>query len=486
MNENIRKPWKNWVLFVASLVIVFLLGMLITTIVERKTEAQYSYKPKTTLTPNESRNEEWGKNFPQEFESFKQTSDTSFKSLYAGNAPRDILAEDPRWVVLWAGYAFSKDYKQARGHQYAIKDINETLRTGNGEGEKAQPSTCWTCKSPDVPRLINEIGVDNFYKGKWKDKGKEVTNPIGCADCHDPKTMGLTITRPALIEAYNRMGKDIKKATHQEMRSLVCAQCHVEYYFDKKVPNKKDIAYLTFPWDRGMTVEDMEAYYDKVEHVDFEHTLSKAPILKAQHPDYELYTKGIHAERGVSCADCHMPFKTEGGQKFTDHHIQSPLNNVANSCQVCHREEKETLTKNVYDRQQKIEENRIQLEDILVRAHIEAKKAWDLGATKEQMKDLLKDIRHAQWRCDYVAASVGGSFHAPVESGRIIGSGIVKAQNARLKLARLLSKLGFNQEVPMPDISTKAKAQAFIGLDMKKIEAEKKEFIKKVLPTWKK
>ena len=485
--ENNKKSWKNWALFIGSLVIVFLLGLLVNSIVARKTEAKMAYSPNAQIGANEPRNEVWGKFFPQEFESYMQTADTTFKSKYGGGAEHDVLAEDPNWVVLWAGYAFSKDYKQARGHYYAIEDINTTLRTGNGEGDKAQPSTCWTCKSPDVPRLMNEIGVSNFYKGKWKDKGSQVVNPIGCGDCHDPKTMNLTITRPALKEAFAAMGKDITKASHNEMRSLVCAQCHVEYYFDKHrpEPQNKDVAYLKKKKKNGLSVETMEKYYDSIQHVDFVNTISKTPILKAQHPDWEIYTMGIHAQRGVSCADCHMPFKSEGGQKFTDHKIQSPLNNVANSCQVCHREEKDVLVNNVYERQDKLAENRKKLEGLLVKAHFEAKKAWELKATDAEMKAILQDIRHAQWRCDYIAASHGASFHAPVESARIIASGIDIAQEARIKLAKLLASKGFTGEVAVPDISTKAKAQAVIGLDMVKLVNEKIAFLKEIVPQWK-
>lgn len=156
-------------------------------------------------------------------------------------------------VIFWAGYAFSRDYTSPRGHMHAIEDVTRTLRTGNpdidGDGD-IQPATCWTCKSPDVPRMMQAIGVDNFYKSKWSQMGSEIVNPIGCADCHDTETMDLHISRPALVEAFARRGVDITKATHQEMRSLVCAQCHVEYYF------KGDGKYLTFPWDKGFTMED--------------------------------------------------------------------------------------------------------------------------------------------------------------------------------------------------------------------------------------
>ena len=398
---------KNQVLFVITVIAVFLMGVLASSIINRKSEAKYAYVPQVEIAENEPRNAVWGANFPKEHQSSLQTADTSFLSYQGGSRMRDMLEEDPNLVILWAGYGFSKDYNQGRGHAYAVEDIHNTLRTGGptGPGDGPMPSTCWTCKSPDVPRLMNEIGIAEFYSGKWADKGPEVVNPIGCADCHNPKTMKLQISRPALVEAFDAMGKDINQSTHNEMRSLVCAQCHVEYYFNKNLPGKEGTPYLVFPWKNGFTVEDMEAYYDELEFSDWTHSISKAPMLKAQHPGYETYITGVHADRGVSCADCHMPYKSEGGQKFTDHHIQSPLNNITNSCQVCHREDAVKLTENVYDRQRKANEGRLKLEELLVAAHLEAGKCWELGATEEQMKDILQDIRYAQWRWDYAAAS---------------------------------------------------------------------------------
>ena len=477
---------KNKVLFIVTVIVVFLLGLLASSIVNRKSEAKYKYVPQVEISDNEPRNAEWGKNFPAEYQSFLQTEKGDFESFQGGSKMRDMLEEDTRLVVLFAGYGFAKDYNQGRGHEHAITDLQNTLRTGGpkGKDDGPMPATCWTCKSPDVPRLMNEKGITEFYKGKWAAKGHEVVNPIGCADCHDAKTMKLTITRPALVEAFESMGKDINKATHQEMRSLVCAQCHVEYYFDKKKPGKEGVPYLTFPWKNGISFEAMEKYYDDMNFKDWTHKLSRAPMLKAQHPGYETYLTGVHADRGVSCADCHMPYKSEGGQKFTDHHIQSPMNNVANSCQVCHREDADKLKRNVYERQQKSTESRLKLEDALVRMHVEAKKCWDLGATEEQMKDILQDIRHAQWRWDYAAAAHGASFHSPVEIGRVISSGLNKATEGRVKLARLLAKLGYNKPVEMPDISTKEKAQVYIGLNPEKMKHDKEEFKKNLLPKW--
>lgn len=481
-----RHPFINWGIFIATVIVVFLLGLLASSILERRTEAAYVNVPKNEIHQFDPRNEVWGENYPRQFQSYYGTADTSYKSKYNGNAMIDMLEVDPRLVVLWAGYGFAKDYNQGRGHYYAVTDLQNTLRTGVPKTAKdgPMPSTCMTCKSPDVPRLMNEKGVAAFYTGTWAELGPEVVNPIGCGDCHDAKTINLRISRPALIEAFERMGKDVNKASYQEMRSLVCAQCHVEYYFSKTTVEGAN--YLTFPWDKGFSAEAMEEYFDNIEFADWTHALSKAPMLKAQHPGYEVYMTGIHAQRGVSCADCHMPYKSEGGQKFTDHKMQSPLNNIANSCQVCHRQEAAVLVANVFERQDKIIENRDKLEELIVRAHVEAKKAWDLGATEVQMKAILMGIRHSQWRWDYAAASHGGSFHSPVEIGRVITTGIDIAQETRIKLARLLADLGFNEEVPYPDISTKAKAQKFIGLDMDKLNSEKQEFLKTVVPEWEK
>ena len=484
MENNKRKPIFYWLLFAGTVIIVFLLGMLASSITNRRAEKEYVYKPMVELKQGEPRNSEWGKNFPREYQSYIQTLDTTYRSKHNGNAVIDMLEVDPRMVVLWAGYAFSKDYKQGRGHYYAIEDITNTLRTGapSAGNPSPQANTCWSCKSPDVTRLLGKMTPAEFYIGSWDTKSPEIVNPIGCADCHDTKTMNLTITRPALIEAFERQGKDITKATHQEMRSLVCAQCHVEYYFDKH--KIEGTAYLTFPWDKGFAAEDIEAYYDSYNFSDWTHSLSKTPMLKAQHPEYETFMMGIHGQRGVACADCHMPYKSEGGQKFTDHHIQSPLNNIANSCQVCHREEAATLLANVYERQDKIIENRNKLEELLVRAHVEAKKAWDLGATETEMKLILSDIRKSQWRWDFAAASHGASFHAPLEIGRVISNGITYAQEARIKLARILASKGFNKEVPYPDITTKAKAQQYIGLDMATLVKDKETFKKTTLVEW--
>lgn len=281
-----EKPWLGWIIFAFTVLIVFLLGMLASSIVERRAEAVFAYTPELTFSEFEPRNAVWGEFFPREYDSYMKTSDTTFRSKYNGSAMVDMIGESPEMAVLYAGYSFSKDYNQGRGHYYAVEDILNTLRTGAPrEGiPSPQPNTCWACKSPDVPRLMNKTGPAGFYSGTWDTKGSEIVNPVGCADCHDYKTMNLRISRPALIEAFESMGRDISKVPYQEMRSLVCAQCHVEYYFNKNITEGVD--YLVFPWKNGTILEDIERYYDNMEFSDWTHF--HEPCADAESPASRL------------------------------------------------------------------------------------------------------------------------------------------------------------------------------------------------------
>lgn len=475
------KSWQGWLLFGLAMAVIFALGVIISFLMEHKPEVvNMVYNKKAEITGIEARSSVFSENYVREYNTWVDTTSTGLHCELNGKISVDMLAQRPEMVVLWAGYAFSKDYSTPRGHMYALQDIIRSLRSGApmSADDGFQPASCWMCKSSDVPRMIATVGVDSFYNNKWAAWGAEIVNPIGCADCHEPKNMELHISRPSLVEAFQRQGRDITQATPQEMRSLVCAQCHSEYYF------KGDIKYPTFPWDKGFTVEDIEKYYDETGFTDYIHKLSRAPILKAQHPDYEIFQMGIHGQRGVSCADCHMPYDDEGGVKYSDHHIQNPLAVTERTCQACHRDSKETLCKNVYDRQQKANELRSLLEKELAKAHIEAKFAWDTGATENEMKEVLLLIRQAQWRWDFGVASHGGSFHAPQETMRILGHGLNKVFQARMAINKILVSHGYTDEVPFPDISTKEKAQQYIGLDMPAERAAKNKFLKEVVPEW--
>jgi nitrite reductase (cytochrome c-552) len=179
-----------------------------------------------------------------------------------------------------------------------------------------------------------------------------------------------------------------------------------------------------------------------------------------------------------------MPYISEGGVKYSNHHIQSPLASISNTCQVCHRESEDDLRNAVYERQRSANEIRNLVEKELSTAHIEAQFAWEKGANEIQMKPVLDMLRQSQWRWDYVVASHGSSFHSPVEYQRIMSHSLDRAHKARFEVAKVLAQLGYTDDVPMPDISTKAKAQAYIGLDMDKERADKKVFLETVVPEW--
>ena len=481
---KVFKKWQGWLLFGGAMVLVFLLGLVCSSLLERRAEVASVFNNRRTPMTDSivAQNEKFAEDFPREYQSWAMTEDTTFESKYNGSAARDVLERNPAFVINWAGYAFSREYNTPRGHRHCVEDLINILRTGSPgiDGQKdLQPGTCWTCKGPDVPRLMREKGVNAFYAAKWSDWGAEVMNSVGCSDCHDARTMDLRPARPALYEAWARQGRDVKKASHQEMRSLVCAQCHTEYYFEKD-----NGQYLKFPQDKGMTCEAAEEYYDSIGFYDYVHPLSKAKILKAQHPGYELSLQGIHAQRGVSCADCHMPYISEGGVKYTDHHIMSPLAHIDRTCQTCHRQDAETLRKNVYERQEKVYTFARLVDVQLADAHLMAEFAWKHGAKENEMTKALNDIRKSQWRWDYAIASHGASFHAPQECMRLLADAMMYAKDAQLECQKVAGMHGWQGSIPLPDISTREKAAKYIGLDIAKLRKQKKQFVDSIVPKW--
>jgi nitrite reductase (cytochrome c-552) len=473
---------RSTLVTIGSVTVMVPLFLLALSINENKAEQQViNSVPK--IKRLESISAEWGKHYPRQYDSYLQTKKS--------DKIDDMLEKNPALVVMWAGYGFSKDYNAPRGHTYILEDNINTLRTGGPVDGKTgpMPTACWTCKSTDVPRLMDKIGELDYFTGKWARHGSEIVNPVGCADCHDNETMKLTITRPFLTRALDEEGSlKAADASHQDMRSLVCAQCHSEYYFKPtkwtdKNGQEKVAKVVTFPWANGLSVEAMEKYYDDRNFVDWTHKISKTPMLKAQHPGYEIYKTGAHGLNDVSCADCHMPYVREGGVKYSSHNVGSPLDNMANTCLNCHSEDEKTLRETVARKLERKEELHKIAMDVIGKAHLEAGKALELGATAEEMKDIHMDIRHAQWRWDYSIASHGSFFHAPEETLRILGSAINKGQDARIKLRTLLARYNA-ADYMAPDFSTKEKAQQVIGLPYQKLVDEKMNFLNTLRKEW--
>ena len=468
---------KNVILIGGTLIAFLAMGLCSSAI----GDSHGGGKEKTTAKAGgvKSKNEDWKEEFPEYYESWRQTINS--------NEIVDLLKKNPQMVILWAGYGFAKDYNQARGHMYGLISSVNSLRTGapTGPDDGPMPTACWTCKSPDVERVIAEDGENEYFTGKWARLGDRIANTIGCANCHDSETYELTVTREYLKRGLEASPVDYSKIDDTEMRSLACAPCHVEYYFLKteykdKAGAEKTAAVVTLPWAEGFLAEEAESYYDGYGFADWTHGISKAPMLKAQHPDYELFTTGVHYKQGVSCADCHMP-ETEDG--MVDHAIRDPLTNIANSCMKCHEKSEEDFKAIVETKRQRKEQLNQMALNTLASAHLEAGKAWELGATEAEMEEVLQLIRSGQWMWDYAMASHGGFFHAPEETLRLLGVAIDTGGQARLKLAGILAKYGvINYEVP--DFSTKEKAQALAGVDLEKLVKAKQQFRETLFKEW--
>src|SRR5262249_29653928 len=219
-------------------------------------------------------------------------------------------------------------------------------------------------------------------------------------------------------------------ASRQEMRSFVCGQCHVEYYF------KGEGKLVTYPWHKGLKAEQIESYYDEQGFKDYAHGETGAPILKAQHPEFELWNQGIHARSGVSCADCHMPYKREGAVKVSDHHVRSPLLDAARACQTCHRYPEEEIKARAAAIQDRTRALMDRAENALVElldALVAAKKA---GAGADALKEALALQRRAQWRIDFINAENSMGFHAPQEAARVLAEAIDYARQGQVSVLK--------------------------------------------------
>lgn len=474
---------KYKLLLAGSAIAVVSMALLATNINEREAERVELNKTPIVNEKIQHKSEEWARYYPRQYSSWKKTKE--------GTELVDMLKEKPQLAILWAGYGFAKDYNAPRGHYYALQDNINSLRTGAPVDAKTgpMPTACWTCKSPDVPRIQERDGELEFFTGKWAKYGSEIVNVIGCANCHSNETGELTVRVPHLNRALKSAGlPTFEESTHQEKRNLVCAQCHTEYYFKKtkwtdKNGVEKTAKVVTLPWANGLTAEGAEKYYNDMGFKDWTHKISKTPMLKTQHPGYELYKTGIHGQKGVSCADCHMPYTQEGSVKYSDHQLQNPLNTMDRSCMTCHRESEDKLKSIVHRKYERKDQLHELAMDNLAKAHLETAKAMQAGATDAELKAVRDDIRSAQWKWDYAVASHPAFFHAPEETLRLLSVANETAMQARLKLVSILAKHGV-MNYSAPDFSTKEKAQKLAGVPLKKLIAEKMKFKETLEKEW--
>lgn len=442
-----------------------LVTALLINIFERKIEAKNPYVRLVEVTEDDTDPAKWGTNWPREYDSYKLTAQTT-RTRFGGHGgseamPQEKMDRDPWLKRMFMGYAFSIDYRDRRGHAYMLEDQEQTKRLS-----KPQSGSCLHCHGSVMP-LYRKLGEGDAMKGfeashklSYQEANKMLHDmgnghPVSCVDCHDPKSMKLRVTRPGFIKGIQALAKSDAAVPHipsierwrsgnkkeaydpnrdssqTEMRSFVCGQCHVEYYCSTKQP-------LTFPWGKGLKAENLEAFWnetifpDGTPFMDFKHAETGAPLLKAQHPEFELWSQGIHARSGVSCADCHMPYMRDGATKVSDHWVRSPLLNVNRACQTCHHFSEEEMKARVDTIQQRNFDLMQRAAKALMDQLDAIKKAKEAGATDNQLKLAFDLQRKAQWRLDFIAAENSMGFHAPQEAARVLGEAVDYARQGQI------------------------------------------------------
>ncbi len=455
-NSSSKRSYRRVVVVFAIALVAALAAAggvaLLINIMERKQEAKNPFYRVVDLTDETEDPALWGKNFPLQYDDYLRTVD-QVRTRFGGSEalprtpdeadPRSIVAqskleEDPRLKVMWAGYAFAVDFREERGHAYMLEDQTFTQR----QVVAKQPGTCLHCHaSVYVPYM--KLGEGDLIKGfekmnpmPYTEARRLVTHPIACIDCHSPDTMQLRVTRPAFIGGIRTLkafqgieNYDVNTmATRQEMRTYVCGQCHVEYYF--KGAEKR----LVYPWAKGLKADDILNYYEESKFKDWVHAQTGAEVLKAQHPEFEMWNQGIHARSGVACTDCHMPYKRVGALKISDHHVRSPLLNINRACQTCHKWPERELKSRVERIQERTFELRNLALDALVDLISDIRVVRDDGKQDSQLATARSFQRKAQFLLDFVEAENSMGFHAPQEAVRILGHSINYCRQGQMAL----------------------------------------------------
>jgi nitrite reductase (cytochrome c-552) len=408
-------------------------------------------EPPEPLTADETDPARFAEFYPFQYETFMRTKEME-ETKYGGSYNYSYVERLPHLERIFGSIGYGLDYNRARGHYWAMSDMLSIKRS-------PKFVSCFTCKSADVPQLIAELG-DAYYTtlmDEFLDIGAEIEahneNPylgvkhasISCSDCHHPETMDLRITRPALKEALERRGTPVETLSRNDMRSVVCAQCHVEYYFHPDPNNRK----LIFPWDEGFDPADMERYFDyrftdmeqfaETGFYDYRHPQADVPLRIIQHPEFEMFQGGTHQVNNVSCADCHMPVVRIDGRNEISHHITSPLKYISETCQQCHNQTAEWLENRVYAAQERTLRMRGRAEQAMLAA-LDALEA--ANNRPETDRTLLSEAQqaytsaHLRWQ--YVKAENSVGWHNPQKALETLGEAVDYAHRAREKAQRAM------------------------------------------------
>ena len=471
-----KSPSRGGLSRVAFVVIIALVAVgsalvsaLLANIAQRKQEARTAYIRLREVTEDTTDPAVWGVNWPKQYDSYLRTA-ISTRTRFGGHGgsealPEEKIERDPWLKRMFLGYAFSIDYRDRRGHAYMLADQEATERL-----TKPQSGSCLHCHASLMPvyRALGDGDAMKGFEATYRMPYRELNgmlhemghaHPVSCVDCHDPDSMAVRVTRPGFLNGIRALAVSDAPTPHlpslqrwregprtepydpnsdasrSEMRSFVCAQCHVEYYCSSRIP-------LTFPWGRGLTAEDTMAFWDSLQFPDGEpfhdyvHRETGARVIKAQHPEFELWSQGIHSRSGVACADCHMPYMRDGATKVSDHWVRSPLLNVNRACQVCHHiPEQEIL-----DRVDAIQQRNFDLLQSAAAALMDQfdaiLSAREEGATDAHLAPALALQRQAQWYIDFIAAENSMGFHAPQEAARVLGNAANLARQGQIAAIR--------------------------------------------------
>ncbi|HOA13805.1 MAG TPA: ammonia-forming cytochrome c nitrite reductase subunit c552 [Myxococcota bacterium] len=493
------------VVAVVTAVATVIIAALLVNIFDRKQEAKNPFLKVVEVTEDDVDPAKWGMNWPRQYDGYLRTSEPTATKYGGGGVgpegglPPQKAERDPWLTRVFAGYLFAVDYRDRRGHAFMLEDQEITKR--NVPGEDKQSGNCLHCHSSIMPlyRDLGEKELPEADKYDQEHKGLELVSqmgywdahamlekttggkahPVSCVDCHDPESMELRVTRPGFIggirklaesdspvphlssiDAWRRGNRDKPydpntDGTRQEMRSFVCGQCHVEYFCGKGMT-------LFFPWDKGLKVEEIESMYNGMQvqgkgFKDWVHAETGMPVLKAQHPEFEIWSQGIHARSGVGCADCHMPYKREGALKVSEHWVRSPLLGLNRSCATCHpygdqelKDRVEAIQDRHFALMTRAGESAVAMLDAIVALKkTYTDQAWaDAILADPQVRKIAELQRAAQWRLDFVAAENSMGFHAPQETARILAESIDMSRQAQVLAASLLP--------PPPPVETAA------------------------------
>ncbi len=421
-----------------------------------------SVKP-VKIADGEINPETWGKNYPGEYELWKKTEEptpagkSKYKRGYdADRITYDKLSEFPFMALLFNGWGFGVEYNEPRGHAFMVRDQLEIDPSRIKAG-----GVCLTCKTPYAPKLEKEMAV-NYYKTPYKEvlariPEKDRTLGVACVDCHDNKDMALKISRDfTLTAALKDMKVNPAKLTRQEMRSLVCAQCHVTY----NIPKDKDMKSVGvfFPWQGSawgkITVENIiKKIRSDASYGEWKQNVTGFKMAFIRHPEFELFSNNsVHWKAGASCADCHMPYTKVGARKVSDHRVTSPLKNDMRACMQCHTESPEWLKDQVVAIQDRTVSQMVRAGYATATAaklFETVHKAQEAGKTIDKaLYDKAKDYyEEAFYRGSFVGAENSVGFHNPTEAMRVLGDATAFAMKAEGLLRQALTKAGVDVPV---------------------------------------